>query len=156
MTKYERAGKAKLWLTIGAFVLAFVALLSAIFAINNQTTTTTFGNSDYSINAIDASGKIVESKQSVVSDMASVEDMKIEINEETATITYKVAFYDEDEKFISMTETLESDFDATTTPENAKYFRVVVTPYQVDGEAVEINIFNQAKYTSQLDVTINK
>lgn len=156
MTKYERAGKAKLWLTIGAFVLAFVALLSAIFAINNQTTTTTFGNSDYSINAIDANGKIVESKQSLVSDMASVEDMIIDIDEETATITYKVAFYDEDGKFISVTESQESDFDATNIPENADTFRVVITPYQVDGENVKLNIFNLGKYTSQLDVSFNK
>jgi len=154
----KKKGKLKWLLTIVSVVLSVATLVAVCVGLGKIADTKKVDNGDYAIGTIVAeSGKIVESKQSAyMKDAESVDGLVIEIDEETATITYKVAFYDEDGKFISMTDELESDFDATTIPETADTFRVVITPYQVDGENVELNIFNMGKYTSQLDVSFNK
>ena len=154
----KKKGKLKWLLTIVSVVLSIATLVAVCVGLGNIADTKKVDNGDYAIGTIVAeSGKIVESKQSAyMKDAESVDGLTIDIDEETATITYKVAFYDEDGKFISMTESQETDFDATNIPENAETFRVVITPYQVDGENVELNIFNMGKYTSQLDVSYNK
>ena len=154
----KKKSKLKWVITLLSLFLSIATLVSVCVGLHNITTSTKdVSKSDYAIGTINETGKIVESKQSAyMKDAENVDGLTIEIDEETATITYKVAFYDEDGKFISMTESQESDFDATNIPENADTFRVVVTPYQVDGENVELNIFNMSKYTSQLDVTYNK
>lgn len=152
-----KKGKLKWLLTIVSVVLSIATLVAVCVGLNNLADTKSVNNGDYSIGAISETGKIVESKQSAyMKDAESVDGLTIDIDEETATITYKVAFYDEDGNFISMTESMESDFDANNIPENADTFRVMITPYQVDGENVELNIFNMGKYTSQLDVSFNK
>ena len=154
----KKKNKLKWLLTIGSAVLSVVALVGVCFGFSNLAKTKSVDNGDFAVGTIVAeSGKIVESKHSAyMKDAENVDGLTIDIDEETATITYKVAFYDEDGKFISMTETMDEDFDATNIPENATQFRVVVTPYQVDGENVELNIFNMSKYTSQLEITYNK
>ena len=155
MTK--KKNKLKLILSIASVVLSVITLVSMIVFFNNLADTKKVDKSDFAIGTINETGKIVESKQSAyMKDAENVDGLTIEIDEDTATITYKVAFYNEDGEFISMTESLDADFDATTIPENADTFRVVITPYQVDGENVELNIFNMGKYTSQLDVSFAK
>ena len=153
----KKKNKLKWLLTIGSAILSVIAVVGLVIGLSNIADTKNVSNSDFAIGTINETGKIVESKQSAyMKEAETVDGLSIEIDEETATITYKVAFYDEDGNFISMTESLGSDFDATTIPENADTFRVVITPYQVDGENVELNILNVGKYTSQLDVTFNK
>ena len=154
----KKKTRLKWLLTIGSAVLSVVALVGVCFGVSNLAKTKSVNNGDFAVGTIVAeSGKIVESKHSAyMKDAENVDGLTIDIDEETATISYKVVFYDEDGKFISMTETMDEDFDATNIPENATSFRVVVTPYQVDGEDVELNIFNMAKYTSQLEITYNK
>lgn len=153
----KKKNKLKWLLTIGSVILSVVTLVAVCVGISNLVDTKKVTKNDYAIGTINETGKIVESKQSAyMKDAETIDGLTIDIDEETATITYKVAFYDEDGNFISMTESLENDFDTTTMPENADTFRVVITPYQVDGENVELNILNVGKYTSQLDVTFNK
>jgi len=153
----KKKNKLKWWLTLTSIVLSVATLVAVCVGLGKIGDTKNVSNSDYAIGTINETGKIVDSKQSAyMKDAETIDGLVIDIDEETATITYKVAFYDEDGKFISMTESQESDFDATNIPENADTFRVVITPYQVDGENVELNIFNMSKYTSQLDVSYNK
>lgn len=155
--KTKNKGKAKWWLGFTSLVLSVVTLVAVGLGFSKLADTKTVTNSDYTIGSITETGKAVESKYSAYMKQAeNVDGLTIDIDEEKTTVTYKVAFYDEDGKFISMTESLESDFDSTATPETAETFRVIVTPYQVDGENVELNIFNMGKYTSQLEVTFNK
>ena len=157
MVKTKRKEKAKWLLTIGAVVMSAVALVSSLFGLAKNETTEKVTNSMYAVGTINETGKIVESKKSAyMKNAQTTEDLTIDIDEETATITYKVVYYDEDEKFLSMTESLAEDLDTSTIPETAKYFRVVVTPDQVDEEDVTINMFNKAKYTSQLEITFAK
>lgn len=157
MTKKKKS-KLRFGLTILSLFLSIATLISVCVGLHNITTSTKdVVKTDYAIGTINETGKIVESKQSLyMKDAENVDGLTIEIDEETATITYKVAFYDADGKFISITESQENDFDTTNIPETADTFRVVITPYQVDGENVELNIFNMSKYTSQLDVSYNK
>lgn len=154
----KKKSKIKWLLSIASVVLSVITLVALVVGLNNLTTDTkSVSNNDYAIGTINETGKIVESKQSAyMKDAETIDGLTIDIDEETATITYKVAFYDEDGKFISMTDAMSEDFDATAIPETADTFRVVITPYQVDGENVELSIFNMGKYTSQLDVSFNK
>lgn len=153
----KKKNKLKWLLSIGSVILSVVTLVAVCVGLSNLADTKKVSKTDYAIGTINETGKVVESKQSAyMKEAETVDGLSIEIDEETATITYKVAFYDEDGNFISATENLDADFDATSIPENADTFRVVITPYQVDGENVELNILNVGKYTSQLDVTFNK
>lgn len=156
MTEKSKS-KLKMALSIISVILSIITIVALFVGLGKLADTKILSNSDYSIGTINESGKIVESKQSAYSkDAYSVDGMSIELDEETATITYKVAFYDKDGKFVSMTDALDADFDTANIPETAETFRVVITPLAVDGESVELNIFNVGKYVSQLKVTFNK
>ncbi len=154
MTK--KSNKLKGILAIVSIVLSVITLVALCVCLGNATTTKTLRNSDYAIGTINESGIVVESKQHIYTeDSYSVEDMVIEL-EEGANITYKVAFYDKDGKFVSMSDAQSADFDVTNVPATATEFRIVITPNAVDGEAVELTIFNMSKYTNQLSVVVNK
>ena len=133
--------------------------MTALFVGLNADKQTTIDvkKSDYEIGMIADTGRIVDSKQSAYTeDLMTVDGLVIEIDEETATVTYKVAFYDAEEDFISMTGDLSADYDSTQIPENAEFFRVMITPYAVDGEPVKLNVLNVSKYTKQLSVSYAK
>ena len=123
----KKKNKLKWLLTITSAVLSVVAIVGVCFGLSNLAKTKSVDNGDFAVGTIVAeSGKIVESKHSAyMKDAENVDGLTIDIDEETATITYKVAFYDEDGKFISMTETMDEDFDATNIPENATQFSYV-------------------------------
>lgn len=147
-----KSNKFRWAMTVVSVVLSIVTLVSLFVGLSNLQETKTMQNSAYHIGTIDDSGKVVESRQFIYSDIATTENMKIEIAED-GTITYKVVFYDESKDFVSASDFLEVDFDTTSTPTTAKYFRVLITPYQVDGENVTINIFNITKYVNMLSVS---
>lgn len=151
MVKAEKKNKIKWILTIVSFVLSLATIIGVLFAFGNMAETKNLSSTDYHIGMIDDGGKIVESRKSIYSDLITTEDMEITLDE-NANITYKVVFYDEEEKFVSATETLETDYDTTATPENAEYFRIVITPNQVDGEDIILNVFNMGKYTKMVNV----
>ena len=150
--------KAKTFFAIASFLLSIVTLVAVSFAFTkDKSTTETVGNFAYERGNVDESGKVVESKKALVmKDARNVDGLTIDIDEENATITYRVVFYGEDGAYLSTTESMETDFDASMTPEGAETFRIIVTPYQVDGEDVEIGFLAMSKYAKQLDVTYNK
>lgn len=153
-----KKSKTALIVSIVAALLSVVTFLGLLLGIGGaQNTTETVNTFMYTRGAITSAGKIVESKESLyMEDMQTVSSMKIEIEDENATITYKVAFYDKDKKFLSMSDSTAEDFDILKIPESSCYFRVVITPNEVDGEAVKLNIFNMGKYTKQLSVSYDK
>jgi hypothetical protein len=150
--------KVKTLFIVLSFVLSLITTIAVCFGIANATKTTeTVGVTAFELGSVDESGKVIESKKSSVMENAqNVDGLTIDIDEETATVTYRVVFYGEDGEYLSTTETLETDYDATSTPETAETFRVVITPDQVDGEDVKINIFTMNKYAKQLEITYNK
>ena len=160
MAKFRKGkkGKVKTLLVVLSFLMSLLTTVSVIFALtNDKKTTENVGSLDYVLGTIDENGKMVDSKKSIVmEDAETVDGLTIDIDEEVATISYRVVFYDEEGAYISTTNMLETDYEATSTPEGAETFRVVITPYQVDGEDVTISFFGVSKYAKQLDITYNK
>lgn len=155
MKKILKKDNWKWLLTLGAIILLAVMVFSMI-ANMRKNETTTLNGSAYHIGAINVeTGKVIDSKQNIYSDMRKSGDLEITLDEDSQ-ITYKVVFYDEDKKFVSATSSLSDDFVKSNIPENANYFRIVITPNQIDGENVIITIFNMSKYTSMVKVTCSK
>ena len=149
-----------LWfLTIIAIVLSAIACTS-IFTIpffNNDDEKIELDRFDYTFGTIDNdSGKLLDSKKSIrTRDLHSIEGIDIDLKDD-ATVSYKVAYYDADKKFVSVSEETNGDYDVETAPEEAVYVRIFVTPYQIDGEDVILNVFNIGKYVDQIEVTVNE
>ena len=156
----RRKYKFRWTITIISFVMSLVMFGAFLFNIFTRPgeTTETLGRSDYSIAAVDAtSGKIVESKLSIVSKkLNTIDDLDIDLADD-ATISYKLFFYDEDEKILT-TKGTTGDLTGETfeVPEGAVYFRIMITPAQVDGEPVELSMWNVGKYIKQIEVTFAK
>ena len=155
---YVKRSKAKWTITIISFVMSIIMFGAFIFGIFNRPSESTdeVGLFGWGIGNVDENGKVIESKKSIYTkDLQLVSGLKITLDDE-ATITYKVAFYDEDKNYISVTDSLDDNYDSASTPETAKYFRIIVTPPQIDGEDVKINAFTVNKYAKQLEVIYNK
>lgn len=158
--------KTKKWVigvSIASVVLSAVTAVSVFAGLHQSKKTTETANlTMYRVGTIDydgenATGKILDSNHSIVlKEMKSIDGLKVDIDEETATVTYGVAFYNADKEFISYATNLDADFDSSTIPEGAEYFRIVITPLAVDGEPVDVNVFNMSKYESQVEVTYDK
>lgn len=152
---YARSKKSMV-ISIIAIVLSIVAFSAVFFGISDNDDTKTVNSSSFSIGAIDAEGKAIDSKLSLYTkDKNTIEGLEITIVDEP-TITYQLFFYDEDGNFVSASDNLDTDYDVTTIPEGASTFRIVITPDEVDGEAVEITALNKSTYTKQLEVSFNK
>ena len=156
-TRTLNKNKKNMFFVVGAFILSLISCIAVIFGVtNDMTTAKEVSPVAYQLGNINEDGKVIESKESIIlSDTITVDGLTIEINED-ATVSYKVAFYNEDGEFISVTEAIETDFDATSIPESATSVRVIITPYQVDGEAVKLNTLNAYKYVKQIKVTYAK
>ena len=152
-----RTNKSKWITTLIAFLLVAVVLIGFGVKLSQQEKQKQANLLDYSIGTLSSTtGKYVESNKSIYTkNLLKVEDMKIEVVED-ATITYKVAFYDEDKDFVSMSDAQNDDFASADIPEGAKFFRVVITPNQVDEEDVKITVLNLAKYSNMLKITYSK
>lgn len=157
MANVNKKDRLKKWLIIGAVALLAVMLVSVFVKLGGLEKTKNVGFTNYAIGDVSVEdGKILESKQHIYTKgHLKTQDIEITLDED-ATITYKVYFYDEDKEFISATNALNADYTANSTPEGAKYCRVVITPAQVDGEAVTVTAFNMAKYTSQVKIVVTK
>ena len=149
--------KTKNILIFTAIALIFVMLAGVFAKLNNMETEKNVGSSAYSVGAISVdTGKNVESKMSIyMKDMQELDGAEIKL-EDDAQISYNIYFYNEEKVFISATQNLTSDFDNSTAPEGAVYFKVQITPNTVDGEAVEVSIFNVSKYAKQLNIVVAK
>lgn len=152
-----RTNKSKWITTLIAFLLVAVVLIGFGVKLSQQEKQKQANLLDYSIGTISSTtGKYVESNKSLYTkNLLKVEDMEIKVVED-ATITYKVAFYDEDKDFVSMSDAQDDDFASADIPEGAVYFRVVITPNQVDEEDVKITVLNLAKYSNMLKITYSK
>ena len=141
-----------------SFLLIAVLSVAVIFAFvkidkNEKTKTLDSNRFTYSIGLLDETkGDYVQGTSSIYTkDFYNVDGLIIDVDED-ATVKYKLYFFDENQELISTSEELSSDFDSTTTPEGAKYFKVMITPTN----DVEVSRSEISTYASQLTVTINK
>ena len=152
-----KTNKSKWIATTLAFGLIAVVLIAFGLKLNRQEKTTTYGFTSFAIGALNpTNGKIVESKKALYTkDLGHVDGLEITLKDD-ATITYYVAFYDEDKVFIEATDAQTDDFDTADVSEGAEYFRVLVVPNQIDEEDVVLNALNMIKYANMITITCNK
>lgn len=95
--KLFRTNKSKWILTLVAFLLVAVVLIGFGVKLHQQEKTVSVNGFNYSIGTISGTtGKVADSKKSIYTkNMGNVDGLEIKVNDD-ATITYKVAFYDED------------------------------------------------------------
>ena len=157
MVKIKRE-KVKGFMVLVSCLLSVATFMTVAVGMAKSTkTTATVRSVEYTRGNVDEDGKVIESKKAIVmKDTKNVDGLTIDIDEEKATVTYRVVFYGEDGEFLEMTESMATDYEATSTPDGAETFRVVVTPNQVDGENVTLGGLDVFKYAKQLDVTYNK
>ena len=131
-----------------------IGVITALVKIDrNETTKDINGNVfTYSIGLIDETGEYEQGTSSIyMKDFQDVDGLTCKLDEK-ASITYEINFYDEDKEFISSTGSLEADFESSSIPENAKYFKVEITPTN----DAEVSFFEINTYAKQLTVTVNK
>lgn len=152
-----KTNKFKIALMSIGLILVSAVVTALCFGFANLNTTKTVSAGAYDIGTIDATtGKYVASEKSIyMEEMQTIDGLTIEVKED-AQVSYKVAYYNEDKVFISMTDALTEDLATDSIPESASYFRVVITPNAVDGEDVEISLLNASKYAKQITVTYEK
>lgn len=148
--------KTKNMLIVGAIILAFVMIAGLFAKIGNMETNKNLGVTSYAVGAINDSGKVIDSELSIYTkDYHKIKDAKITLSDD-ATISYRLYYYTEDKTFVSKSDSFTADYDTTKTPATAVYFRVVIVPAQVDGEAVKINALGMNKYVNQIKITVAK
>lgn len=149
--------KIKFGIIFVALILIATALIVGFSKIGKLETTKTLSSLSFDIGTVSTTdGKNQESKQAIyLKDYEKLEDAKIEMKED-AKVTYKMFYYNANKEFISASEEFSVNYDKANNAEGAVYFRMVITPAQVDGEAVTINLLNIAKYTNQISVTVAK
>ena len=106
---------------------------------------------------LDSNGQYKESKNSIYTkDM--FECRGLEITPDLASgVTYRVAFYDDNGEFLSMTPASATKTASQTVPLFAKYARVEINAgVDEDGEAVEIGLLSILKYSKQISIKVDK
>ena len=155
----KRIFSAKNFKWIITFTLISILSIAVIFAFvkidkNEKTKTLGTNSFTYAIGLLDAEGEYEQGTSSIyMKDYYSVDGLTVEI-EDKATVTYKLFFYDADKEYIpnSATPDLSLNYDGSSAPVTAEYFRIMITPTN----DAEVSFFEINNYASQLTVTINK
>ena len=155
--KHIKKDRVKWVIVFSAIVLIIIAIAALFVGFCKTQPVRTITSADYSICAIDeTTGEVVESDKSItMKDVKNIDGLKIVLKEDS-NVKYKVAFFDESKTFISVSDEMNVSFDNSAIPETAKYFKITITPNQVDGEDVIIDLSNVSTYANQLTVSFNK
>lgn len=152
MSKYRsnKSGKSNKVLIGILFLLVAVlavGMVTALFRIDSQIQTKTLTSIDYEVGTLaEDTGLEDDFTGSIRSkDSYNVEGLTIKVKDESK-ISYKLFFFDEEGKFLSVAE------DTSSIPETASTFKILVTPT----ESVEIGTFGIKTYSDLITVTYNK
>ena len=137
--------------------LFFIGLIGAVIGLSikldRQTTINSLGGESYSVGAINDNGEYEESNSSIFTPKGVTVDGLTVAPVKGAEILYRLFFYDEDDVFVSATETLQVAFDSKV-PETATVVRIMITPTaDEDGKVTLLEVFEYAKL---LKVSFNK
>lgn len=139
---------------IGLLTAGVVAL--GVNAVQNEPTKT-LNSTHYAVGTIDATtGANADSNLSFrMKDMQTTDGLVIDIKE-NAKITYDIYFYNADKEFVGIQEDITIDFTAENVADGYEFFRIAITPNQVDGENVVCTLLNKITYTTnQISVTFD-
>lgn len=140
-----------------SFILIAMLSIAVVFAFvkidrNEKTKTLGTNSFTYAIGLLDAEGEYEQGTSSIYTkDFTSVDGLTIEIKDK-ATITYKLFFYDSNKEFVDKTSDLSLNYDGSSVPATAEYFKVMITPTN----DAEVSWNEIGTYASQLTVTVNK
>ena len=116
------------WITAGIVMLLLVAAVTVLAVTLAKVPVGTLTATEYRIGTLSVNGNFEESKNAVVTkDFVNAENFSVKLTKE-AKVTYKIAFYDADKDFIEMTEELSENYNPTSLPEGAMYFKLTVIP----------------------------
>lgn len=129
--------------------VALVAITITLFVFNSKINandrTNELGRKDYEKGLLSAEGGEVKGTTAIRSkEYVPTRGLNVDYVENSG-VKYVIFFYDNTQTFISATEELTEDFDAKTTPENAIYARVMITPlYDPEVSRAEIKEYASA------------
>ncbi|MBQ8433440.1 MAG: hypothetical protein IJX23_01360 [Clostridia bacterium] len=140
-------------------ILALVMLVVAIVMIskaNNMEQQKTVGAFAFEIGGLDAQGNEIKDTSCIrLKKAINVDGLEIVLDEE-ADVKYVVYFFelneDGEEVFLSATDVLDADLDASLIPEGAELCRIVVEPTM----DAEVGVFEIEGYAGQLSISYNK
>jgi len=157
MSSFKRRsakGNIKWIITFALISILIVGMIFAFVKIDKNEKTKTLGTSSftYSIGILDAEGKYEQGTTSIYTkEYHSVDGLTVEVDED-ATVKYSIFFFDKDEKFVDKTSDLSLNYDGTSTPETAEYFKIMITPTN----DAEVSWSEIGRYAGMLTVTVNK
>ena len=153
LRKHKTADAVK-WVVVFLLVIGLIGAVITLFVmLDRQTTVTEIGAEAYKIAALNEDGEEVESDKSIVTRNAFTTDGMTVVFDADAKVTYKLYFYDEDEKLLSATDDLAEDYSGTI-PEKAVWAKAVITPTEdEDGKVSLTEVFG---YASALTITVNR
>ena len=157
MYKKQKSSKVKNFFLWGSIALLAVGVIGlGVHAIQSEPTKT-LNATHYAVGTIDkTTGENADSNLSFrMKDVQTTDGLVIDIKE-NPTISYNIYFYDADKEFVGVQENLSIDFGAEDVAEGYEYFRITITPNQVDEENVVCTLLNIINYTNQVSVTFNK
>ena len=140
-------------------ILALVMLVVAIVMIskaNNMEQQKTVGAFAFEIGGLDAQGNEIKDTSCIrLKKAINVDGLEIVLDEE-ADVKYVVYFFelneDGEEVFLSATDVLDADLDASLIPEGTELCRIVVEPTM----DAEVGVFEIEGYAGQLSISYNK
>lgn len=151
----SRNKSEKILFVVLALVMIAVCIVM-VSKVNKLESKKTVGAFSFEIGSLTSEGVEVKNTGSIrLKKAINADGLEIKLAED-ANVKYKVFFYEVDEDgkevFISASEELSADFDATTIPANAELCKVVITPV---GDA-EVDLLEVEGYAKQLTISYNK
>ncbi len=147
----KRKTKFLMAIAFGLIAILSVGLIFTMVNVDKGIKTREISWTEYSIGAFDESGKMIESKASIITeDFIKVDGLVFDLKDD-AKIEYKVFCYNEDQEFLFVVDGVDGDVQL---PEGAAYIRIQITPLEDDNG--EVSIFEKSGYAKQLTVTVNK
>jgi uncharacterized protein YcfL len=146
----------KKWILV---ILGLLTLVGAIFGITNlinKDDELKVINPTFSLGSLNQGGQWVESKSSIYTkDMFASQGLEVTLDFEH-NIEYEIYFYDEDGRFIEKTGLMSDTYVNDNL--SRMYARIVITPKWelIDTETTEIKWYEISKYSSQLNIKVNK
>lgn len=140
-------------------VLALVMIAVCIVMVskmNKLESKKTVGAFSFEIGSLTSEGAEVKNTGSIrLKKAINADGLEIKIVED-ATVKYQVFYFGEDEdgneQFLSASEALSADLDASSIPAGAKLCKVVIEPTM----DAEVSLFEISGYANQLTITYNK
>lgn len=158
MAKFKKINfKSKsLWKKIGLGVLAGVVLIGAVFGVTAlfrkaEEETQKEINPTYAIGGLTEQGAYLETKESIYTkDAFECQGLNVKLAFDN-NISYRIFFYDSEDKFFNATEKLTTNYNGVISP-FVYTARIVITP----NEDSKISWYEKNGYAKQLTISVDK